>query len=322
MLEMVEKVAVKKRLALLGQTQRVVELGARLARHQAAQKLHIGAGDFHVHHEIRTRKAEQHLQIVFAKQRRVDVELLRIVVQNGERKRHFMKAVDDLAHHIGALVAEEQAGEHLDLEVGAQAHLVQTPLHGREHVADISGQVFKLTLQLEVFHDAQHGVEQIFTRRIVRPVGRTGLGLFVLDVFGADRRAHKDEIVVKVRAVQDAAGDRVKEGLGQFGLVVVDQQTNVVELDLVPHVHRKAAGLEFLFQSLRAFLDAQVIELDPLTLGTLLTVPVGCFEAVFGARGFGTEQAVVPVEPVHHRLRDVVGLGRIEALGKHGLGVL
>jgi hypothetical protein len=44
--------------------------------------------------------------------------------------------------------------------------------------------------------------------------------------------------------VQDLGGDRVEEGLGQLGLVVVHQQADVVQLDLVPHVHRLLAGLE------------------------------------------------------------------------------
>ena len=29
-------------------------------------------------------------------------------------------SLDDLAHHIGALVAKEQAGEHLNLKIGTQ----------------------------------------------------------------------------------------------------------------------------------------------------------------------------------------------------------
>ena len=40
--QVVQKVAVKKRLPLLGQAQRVVNFSARHARHHAAQKLHIG----------------------------------------------------------------------------------------------------------------------------------------------------------------------------------------------------------------------------------------------------------------------------------------
>jgi len=124
---------------------------------------------------------------------------------------------------------------------------------------------------------------------------------------------------VEVRAVQDLAGHRVEEGLGQFGLVVVDQEADVVQLDLVPDVHGLGAGVVFLLQPAHAFLDAQVVELDALALGALLAVPVGGFEAVLGPRGLGAEQAVVAIEAIHHRLGDVVRLGRVESLREHGL---
>jgi hypothetical protein len=78
-----EKVAVEQRLALLGQAQRVVDFGARLARHQRAQELHVGRGHFHVDHEVGAREAEQHLQVVFAEQRGVDVELARLSCRIG-----------------------------------------------------------------------------------------------------------------------------------------------------------------------------------------------------------------------------------------------
>jgi hypothetical protein len=62
---------------------------------------------------------------------------------------------------------------------------------------------------------------QRLARGVVGAVGRRGGGLVVLDVLGADGRPHEDEVVVEVAAVQDLGGDRVEEGLGQLGLVVV-----------------------------------------------------------------------------------------------------
>ena len=118
--------------------------------------------------------------------------------------------------------------------------------------------------------------------------------------------------------MQDLGGHRVEEGLGQLGLLVVYQEADVVQLDLVPDLHGLLAGLELLLQAARAFLDAQVVELDALALGALLAMPVGRLEAVLGARRFRAEQAVVAVEAIDHRLGDVVGLGRIKALGEHG----
>ena len=154
-------------------------------------------------------------------------------------------------------------------------------------------------------------------RRVVGAVGRLRGRLLVFDVLGADGGPHKDEIVLKVAAVQDLGGDGVEEGLGQLGLVVVDQQADVMQLDLVPDIHGLLAGLELALQPERGFAHAQVVELDALALGALLAVPVGGLEAVLGPARFGAKQLVVAVEAVHHRLGDGVGDGGIEALGKH-----
>jgi hypothetical protein len=89
--QVVEEVAVEQRLALLGQAQRVVELGARLARHQAAQELHVGRRHLHVDHEVGAREAEQHQQVVLAKQRGVDHQLARGRCAGWAGERHSLK---------------------------------------------------------------------------------------------------------------------------------------------------------------------------------------------------------------------------------------
>jgi hypothetical protein len=108
---------------------------------------------------------------------------------------------------------------------------------------------------------------QVGLRRIVGAVGGASTaGSVGLDVFGADGRAHEDEVVLEIAAVQDLGGHRVEEGLGQFRLAMVDQQADVVQLDLLPDLHRLLGGLEFTLQTARAFTHAQVIELDALAL--------------------------------------------------------
>ncbi len=206
----------------------------------------------------------------------------------------------------------------LDLKVGAQPHLVEAATHGGHHIAGVARQVGKFALQLEVLDDGLEGVAQRLACGVVGAVGGPRGGLVVLDVFGADRRPHKDEVVVEMRAVQDLGGDRVEEGLGQLGLVVVDQQADVMQLDLVPHIHGLRAGLELFLQAAHAFLHPQVVELDALALRPLLGMPVGSFKAVLGARGLGAEQPVVAVEAVHHGLGNAIGLGGIQALREHG----
>jgi hypothetical protein len=158
---------------------------------------------------------------------------------------------------------------------------------------------------------------QVFARGIKGPVSGPRGGLVVFDVFGADGGPYKDEVVVKMRAVQDLGGDRVEEGFGQLGLVVVDQQPDVVQLDLVPHIHGLRARAEFLFEPSHALLDAQVIKLDALALRPLLAVPVGGFKTVLGPRRLGAKQPVMAVETVHHGLGNAVGLGGVEPLRKH-----
>ncbi len=95
-----------------------------------------------------------------------------------------------------------------------------------------------------------------------------------------------------------------------------------MQLDLLPHFHWLVASLEFTFQPGGTLADPQVVKLDALALGTLLAMPVGGFEAVFGAGRLGAKQAVVAVEAVHHRLGDVVGQRRVETLRKHACSVL
>ena len=105
---MVQKVAVKQGLALLGQTQRVVNFVARFARHQAAQKLYISRRHFHVDHEVSAGKAKQQQHVIFAKKCRVDDQAPIAVVQHRKRKAKLFKAIDQLAHDVAALVAEKQ----------------------------------------------------------------------------------------------------------------------------------------------------------------------------------------------------------------------
>ena len=156
-------------------------------------------------------------------------------------------------------------------------------------------------------HHAHQYLGQGFFTRVIGTVGGALLGLVVFDVLGAHRRAHKDEVVLKIAAVQNFGGDRIEEGFGQFGLVVVHQQADVVQLDLLPDVHTLLTRLELALQPLGAFFDPQVIELDALALGALLAVPVCRFKPVLGSRRLGSEQPVVAVKTIHHRLGYVVG---------------
>jgi len=310
---------------LLGQAQRVVELPARLAGHQGAQELHVGRRDLHLDHEVGAREGEQQQQVVLAEQHRVDPQLAAAVVQDRQREGRLAEAVDDLADRVGALVAEEQAGEHLDLEIGEQLGVAELLAQRLADVVDVVPQVLERARELEVRHDAQHRLAQAFRGAgpvgVVGAVGRRGGRLVVLDVLGADRRPHEDEVVAEVAAVQDARGDRVEEGLGQLGLVVLDQQPDVVQLHLLPGLLAQPGGLELALQALHALLDPLVVELDALALCALLAGPVRRLEALLGRPADLAEQRVVAVEAVEHRARDVVGAPVAERRRAAALGM-
>ena len=92
---------------------------------------------------------------------------------------------------------------------------------------------------------------------IVAAVGGFAVGF---DVFGGNRRADEDEVVVEIRAVENLGGHRVEEGFRQFGLFVVEEQTDVEQLDLLPGGVVDAAGVELAAQALDAFVNAVVVK--------------------------------------------------------------
>ena len=115
--EVVVEVAVKEGLALLGEAHRHVHLGARLLRHQRAQERHVSRGHFHVDEEVGAREREQHQELAFPDQQRVQVQRAALVLQNRHGERQLALPVDDPANDVGGLVAQKQRPQHLDLQV-------------------------------------------------------------------------------------------------------------------------------------------------------------------------------------------------------------
>ena len=107
--------------------------------------------------------------------------------------------------------------------------------------------------------------------------------------------------------MQQLGRDAVEEGFGQLGLVVVGQQADVVQLGLLPGVHRQLLDVELAAQALHRLIDALVVERDALRLRLLLAVPVGLLEALLGAPRGVAEELVVAVEAVDQRLGDGEG---------------
>ena len=203
-------------------------------------------------------------------------------MKDWQCKRKLGESVDQLAHNVGALVPKKQVGQHLHLEIGTQLDLAQHPRQSPCHQRSIARQVFKRQAQVKVLHHLLNQGRHGGCSRVVGTVGRARLGLTIFDVLGANSRPHEDEIVVEMGAMQDFGGDRVEESLGQLRLVVVDQQTNVVQLDLLPDVHRLLTRFVLALQTGGRLSHPKVVKLNPLALSALLTVPVGGLKTVFG----------------------------------------
>src|SRR5690606_21773395 len=84
--QVVQKVAVEQRLALLLQTDGGVQLGLGLAGQQAGQKVHIGRWRFHIDQKIGASKAEQRGQVVRGVQQGIYIQVSRGAMQNSDRK--------------------------------------------------------------------------------------------------------------------------------------------------------------------------------------------------------------------------------------------
>jgi hypothetical protein len=112
---------------------------------------------------------------------------------------------------------------------------------------DIALDVFKWAVQAVMAHHVQQDRAQFIRLRIPREVGGPGVRAVAFDVFGADRWAHKNKVVLKITAVEYFGGHRVKKGFCQLRLKMVHQQADVMQLDLLPHLAGLLTCLEFGF---------------------------------------------------------------------------
>ena len=183
---------------------------------------------------------------------------------------------------------------------------------GAGQQARVARQVLERQRQPEVGHHADQAFLQAVGHRVIDPVRRQA----AVQVVGGHRRAHEQEIVVEVVAVQDAARHRVEEGLGALGLAVVRQQADEFLLHLLPERGlrivqrggpavraagavrggfavgrvravraRRAAGpaAQRAFELRGAFAHAHVVVLDALARQALDAVPVARFIQRLGA---------------------------------------
>ncbi len=300
------QVPVEHVLALLLQAEHGVDLVAALAGHDRGQEVHEAGGHLHVHHEVGPVQAEQRQQHAHVEQDGVDEQAAVGVVQHRHRERVFLAAVDRPADHVGALVAVEGRGKHLDLEVRfGPGPFAEMALHGVEQVADVAVQVGERAVPAEVQKDLPQRRLHAVAQRVVAAVG----GRIRFDVIGRDGRPEEDEVVVEIGAVHDPAEHRVEEGLRQFRLLVLGEQADVVQLGMAPGqvVHR--LGAELAAQPFDRLGHALVVELDALLDRVLLSQPGAGLEPPLALLAGLAVQPVVLVEPVQDRLGDGLGDG-------------
>ena len=319
-----QQVAVEHRLALLGQAQHGVQLRARLVWHDLPQVLDAGRRHLHVGHEIRPRQREQDADAPWLEDDRVDHQVTRFAMQDRQGPGPVLVAVDHAADQIGALVAVERRVEHLNLAVGLHRRPLTAdvfPCH-LHNAFDVAVEVLERQGPADIAQQLAHaGPHTTLAAGVVAAVGRW-IGL---DEFGRDGRSDKDEIVAEVVVVQDFGGDRVEEGLGQFGLPVVDQLADEQQFGALPDRVVQGGRSKIAVEAVDALAHAVLVIANSLADRVLHLVPARLLEALFGACARRSKQGVVAVEAFDQRLRNSFGNGlvrlqwRIRCVGRHAV---
>src|SRR5438067_950961 len=121
-----------------------------------------------------------------------------------------------------------------------------------------------------------------------------------IEIFGRRRRTNEDEAIMVIRAMQDLARNRGEERLGAFGLPMVDQQSDEVQLDPIPQrvgsAARKPCRAKFALDTLDRFGAAAVVEIDAITDDMMNREPIACLEIAFRRTCTVAKQRVMAVE--------------------------
>jgi hypothetical protein len=123
-------------------------------------------------------------------------------------------------------------------------------------------------------------------------------------MLGGNGGADEKTTVVEVRALKDLARDRIEEGLRAFGLLVVDQQCDVVALDVSPARIVDARAAEVLLQPDDRLGNTTVVKVDTVARDMADRKPVGGLEITLGQPRAVPEQLVMAIESFEGRLGD------------------
>ena len=210
-------------------------------------------------------------------------------------------SVDDLSDHVGRLVAIERRVQYLNLQVG----LLLRP--APEMRFDAGGYALRITpdvlvglLPAEVDQDLLEGVGHGLPHGVIAAIG----GRVRFEVLDRDGRPKEDEVVVEIGPVQNFAGHRIEEGFGQLGLLMLCEQSDVLELHLLPGAMRQFIGVEFPSQARYRFVHTGIEEMDALLDRLLYRGPITRVESVFRPGAGLTEQSIVLIKALDHPHRN------------------
>jgi hypothetical protein len=168
---------------------------------------------------------------------------------------------------------------------------------------DVAIQILELTGPCEVQENlANRGAET----RLIGVVAAIGWRIG-FDVFRGNRRTDENEIVVEIGAMQYLAEHRIEERFRQFGLLVVCQQADELELGLLPDGIAQIIRMKLAVQTFGRLPHTIIVELDPVAHGLLHLLPARLLEAPLGEGGALLKEPIVLVKAVDQNIGDGFG---------------
>ncbi len=117
-------------------------------------------------------------------------------------------------------------------------------------------------------------------------------------MLGGHRGPNEQTPVVEIRAVKDLARNRVEKRFRAFGLLVIDQQRDVLALDLGPAGVIDARAAEVEFQARNGLGDATIVEVDSIAGDVTDGKPIAGFEIFLCQPCAVAEKLVMAIEAV------------------------
>jgi hypothetical protein len=173
-------------------------------------------------------------------------------------------------------------------------------LHRALHARDVALEILERAVDLERLERAAERRPEVVPFRVVAEVGR----LVAVEVLGRDRGTLEDVLVPVIAAVEDATDDGVEEGLRALRLLVLVEERDERPLQRLPLLLVTRLR-ELLLQDLDGLEHARVVHVDAGAARLVHHRPVAALPALLRSGARLAKEAVMPVESVDDRLRDL-----------------